>query len=83
MLTVLVKDIGVALNWIQPRTLVDLGQEAIERDVDTSSLDELIEVSRDNDFRLLIQRENRIDEILEQDELLLTKIVHKQMNTPQ
>ena len=83
MLAILVEDIGVALNGIQSRTLVDLGQEVIERDEDTSSLDELIEVSRDNDVCVLIQGENRVDEILEQDELLLTKIQRKQMYTPQ
>lgn len=81
LLTVLVKNIGVAFNGIQSRALVNLDQEAVKRGEYASGLDEFIEISRDNDVCVLIQSEDRIDELLEQDELL-TKIEHKQMHTP-
>lgn len=81
MLAVLVEDVGVTFNGIHPRTLVNLGQDAIKRSEDTPSLDELVEISCDNEVRVFIQGEDRIDEILEWDELP-TKIEHKQMYTP-
>ena len=49
-LTVLVEDIGVALQEVQYRAFTDLGHDVIEWDVDTAGLDKLVEVSHDEDI---------------------------------
>ena len=82
LLTVLIVDVGVAFHGIQSRALVNLGQEAIQWAEDTPGLDELIEVSRDDDVCILIQGEDRVYELLEQDEPPPEKTKHKQIYTP-
>ena len=78
LLTVLVEDVGVALNRIQSDALVDLGHDAIEWGIDTPGLNELIKVTCDDNICVFIQSENGVDEILEQqDEIPLKRIKHE------
>ena len=64
LLTVLVENIGVALQGIHSRAFANIGHDATERGEDTASLDKLIEISGDNDVRVRIQGENIVDKIL-------------------
>ena len=80
---VLVEDVGVALNWIQSSALVDLGHDAIEWGIDTPGLDELVEVTCDDNVCMFIRSEDGLDEVLEQqDEHLLENRKGEQRYTP-
>lgn len=60
LLGVLVEDVCVALDGVEVRCFVDLGEQVVERGEDSRGLDVFIEVSADNDVRSRVQCEQRL-----------------------